>query len=376
MDCRDKPGNDNCGIGDGPMGDFRSFKTARREPAQPGKPIVDPADWKPQELKDVANWSYRITERDTDELADGIAAVRKRGVDMVDVKKEDFPLKGFGEVMLDIRRELMDGRGIVMMSGFPLDRFDREEAALGYIGLGSWLGTTMSQNKFGHILGHVKDLGGDYADANTRGYMTNAEMRFHTDACDYVGLLCVQTSKRGGESRIASSVTVYNRILATRPDLAMTLTEPFYRSRSGEISEGQLPYFPQPIVSFTDGYFSATGLSAAVEKAQKIPGVPKFTPAQKEASEVYRQTIEENALDIDFQRGDIQFLNNFVMLHTRRGFEDWPDPARRRHLLRLWLRDPNGRPIPKEQREGRFGRGVNIKGVKRIAPLDAEVAAA
>ena len=113
-------------------------------------------------------------------------------------------------MLLDVRRELMDGRGIVMMRDFPLDRFDREETAIAYIGLGAWLGNTMSQNKLGHILGHVKDLGGDYSDANTRGYMTNDEMRFHTDACDYVGLLCLQTSKSGGESRIASSVTVYN----------------------------------------------------------------------------------------------------------------------------------------------------------------------
>ena len=108
---------------------------------------------------------------------------------------------------------------------------------------------------------------------------------------------------------------------------------------------------------------------------RSLPGVPKFTPAQKEAVEVYRQTVDECALDIDFQRGDIQFLNNFVMLHTRREYEDWPEPARKRHLLRLWLRDPNGRPIPREQREGRAGRGVNITGVKRVAPLDVDVAA-
>src|SRR6476646_8651669 len=177
------------------MGDFRSFKTAKRLPAAPMQPVVDPADWKPETLKDVDNWSYRISEHDADELADGIAVVRRQGVAMVDVAREHFPLKTFGEVLLDVRRELMDGRGIVMMRNFPVDRFDREEAAIAYIGLGSWLGNTMSQNKFGHILGHVKDLGGDYSDANTRGYMTNDEMRFHTDACDYVGLLCLQTSK-------------------------------------------------------------------------------------------------------------------------------------------------------------------------------------
>src|SRR5207245_2809654 len=164
-------------------------------------------------------------------------------VAIVDIKRESFPLTAFGDVLTDVRRELLDGRGIVMMQNFPLDRFDREETAIAYVGLGCWLGETMSQNKLGHILGHVKDLGGDY-----------------------MGLLCLHPSKRGGESRIASSVTVYNRILESRADLVKALTEDFHRSRSGEISPGELPYFKQPIFSFTDGYFSATGVGAAVDK--------------------------------------------------------------------------------------------------------------
>lgn len=357
------------------MGDFRSFKTAKRLPAVAMQRVVDPADWSPASLKDVASWSYRLSELDADELADGVAAARRASVAVVDVSRESFPLQSLGEVLADVRRELMDGRGIVMMQNFPLDRFDREETAIAYIGLGSWLGQTMSQNRLGHILGHVKDLGGDYNDPHTRGYMTRAEMRFHTDACDYVGLLCLHPSKRGGESRIASSVTVYNRMLERRPDLVKVLTEDFYRSRSGEVSPGDLPYFKQPIFSFTDGYFSATGVGAVIDKAQQLPGVPKFTPAQKEAVEVYRQTVEECALDIDFRRGDIQFLNNFVMLHTRREYEDWPEAHRKRHLLRLWLHDPAGRVIPAEQRAGRAGRGVEIKGVARVAPFDVEAAA-
>ena len=88
---------------------------------------------------------------------------------------------------------------------------------------------------------------------------------------------------------------------------------------------------------------------------------------------MYRDTVEECAVDIDFKRGDIQFLNNFVMLHTRREYVDWPEASRKRHLLRLWLTDVGARPIPKEQREGRSGRGVQIKGVTLIAPLDVEM---
>ncbi len=356
------------------MGDFRSFKTARRGQAAPMQPLADPAGWTAGELRDVSSWSYRVNASDADELAAAVAAVRRNGIAMVDVRKEDFPLGAFAGVLADVRRELIDGRGIVMMQDFPLDRFDREAAAIDYIGLGAHLGQTMSQNKLGHILGHVKDLGGDYSDPNTRGYMTNAEMRFHTDACDYVGLLCLQTPKSGGASRIASSVTVYNTMLARRPELVEALCGDYYRSRSGEISPGDLPYFAQPIFSFHEGYFSATGVGAVIDKAQQLPGVPTFTPVQKEAVEVYRQTVDEIALDIDFQRGDIQFLNNFVMLHTRREYQDWQEVERKRHLLRLWLYDAAGRPIPKAQREGRFGRGVSVKGVQRVAPLEAEAA--
>ena len=147
------------------MGDFRSFKTARREPAAPMKPLVDPAGWTAERLKDVSSWSYRINAADAGELEAAVAAVRRNGVAMVDIRKEDFPLKAFADVLIDVRRELMDGRGIVMMQDFPLDRFDREGTAIAYIGLGAHLGQTMSQNKLGHILGHVKDLGGDYNDA-------------------------------------------------------------------------------------------------------------------------------------------------------------------------------------------------------------------
>jgi hypothetical protein len=233
----------------------------------------------------------------------------------------------------------------------------------------------MSQNKQGHVLGHVKNLGGDYSDPFTRGYMTNAEMRFHADACDYVGLLCLQASMSGGASRVASSVTMYNRMLERRPDLVEVLTQDLYRSRTGEVNPGQDPWFKQPIFSFADGFFSATGVGAAIDKAQGLPGVPPFTPAQMEAIKLYRDMAEECAVDIDFRRGDIQFLNNFVALHTRRAYEDWPDETKRRHLLRLWLSDPTGRPIPKDQREGRSGKGVHLAGVPLVAPLDVQAAA-
>jgi Taurine catabolism dioxygenase TauD, TfdA family len=352
------------------MGDFRSFKTALRRPAAPMQPAVDPADWSPESLQDVANWSYRISNRDADELAAGVAAVRRAGVPIVDIRRASFPLQAFGDVLTDVRRELLDGRGIVMMQNFPLDQFDREETAIAYVGLGAWLGDTMSQNKLGHILGHVKDLGGDYNDPHTRGYMTNAEMRFHTDACDYVGLLCLQPSKRGGESRIASSVTVYNRMLEMRPDLVKVLTEDFYRSRMGEAVPGEAPWYRMPIFGFDEGRFYSVGGGIRLEHAYSLAGVPPMSAAQKEALELYKATIRECAAEIPFVPGDVQFLNNYVTMHTRRAYEDWPEPSRKRHLLRLWLSDPASHPGSLGEESFRIGIPP-APGAKLHAPLDA-----
>jgi hypothetical protein len=233
----------------------------------------------------------------------------------------------------------------------------------------------MAQNRYGHVLGHVKDIGESYGTTG-RSYNTSAEVRFHSDACDYVGLLCLHPAKRGGTSRVASSVTLYNKMLERRPDLVEVLTKDFYRSHNGEMTPGTSPWYKQPIFCFTDGYFSAIGAGSTIEKVQRIPGVPALTAEQTEAIQVYRNTVAEFAADIEFKTGDIQFLCNQVTLHSRRGFEDWPEPHRRRHLLRLWLRDPSGRPIPKEQRGTRRDKGVQIEGLRMTAPLDVEVAAA
>ena len=357
------------------MSDFRTYHLARRVPAVAMQPVIDPAGWEPSSLGPVEDWAYRISQRDQDELLAAVAEFRGRGLPLPEVSKDSFPLPKLKDVLADIRRELIDGRGIVMVQNFPVDALDREGIAIAYMGLGAYLGDKMVQNKYGHVLGHVKDIGENYGTTG-RSYNTSAEVRFHSDACDYVGLLCLHPAKAGGTSRVASSVTLYNKMLERRPDLVEVLTRDFYRSHKGEFTPGGSPWYKQPIFCFTDGYFSATGAGSTIEKVQRIPGVPPLTPAQAEAIALYRAVVDEFAADIEFRKGDIQFLANHVTLHSRRSFEDWPETHRRRHLLRLWLRDPAGKPIPKEQRGSRRDRGVQIAGVTPNAPLDVEVVAA
>ena len=216
----------------------------------------------------------------------------------------------------------------------------------------------------------MKDLGLDYNDPLVRGYQTKVAMGFHTDQCDWVGLLCLNTAQSGGESRIVSAITLYNEMLARRPDLVAELTAAFYWTRHGEVPPGQPPWYRLPIFAFEQGYFSAKGISSHIMKGLSLPGVPPLTEKQKEAFALFRALANELALDIPFQQGDLQILNNHVMLHSRRPYEDWPQPERKRHLLRIWLRSARVRPVPALVRENFLG--IEVEGFMPVAPLEAE----
>ncbi len=354
--------------------EFGTFRRTRRVPGTPGQPIVDPAGWEPETIAATDDWAYRLNADEIAEIRNAVDVVQRRGLAIVRMTSADFPLPRFAPVLADMRQELLEGRGFVYLRGLPVAEMSQEQAAIAYFGIGHHLGRPISQNAAGHLLGHVKDHSGGKTidDPHTRGYQTTAELGFHCDHCDYVGLLCLRTAKSGGASRLASAVTLYNRMLALRPDLVEVLTRDFYFTRHGEVPPGEQPWYKQPVFSFERGYFSARGVSNYIRKAQGLPGVPPFTGLQEEAMALYRKTVAECAVNLDFEPGDIQFLHNHVMLHSRTAYEDWPDAKRKRHLMRLWLADDAGRPLPDSVRKN--FRGVVVAGFTPVVPFDVEAA--
>lgn len=360
------------------MATFGTFRNARREPAVPLRPIVDPAGWEPDELLATDDWAYRFSDDDVAEICDAVESVRGEGISLVDLTEHNFPLPRLGGFLKDVRSELLYGRGIVVLRGLPVTQMGREWSATAYLGLGVHIGKPNSQNAFGHLLGHVRDFGRDYEDPNYRGYQSAATIEFHCDHSDFVGLLCMQPAKSGGESRVASAVTLYNRMIADRPDLVEELMGDFYFTRHGEIPPGAKPWKTQPVIGFADGYFSARGASHYIFKAQGIPGVPKLTERQLEALKYYRQIVADCAVDLVFEQGDIQLLHNNVIQHSRRAFTDWPEASRKRHLYRLWLNaGRDARPLPESLRAN--FQGIYVAGAKPqiiVDPEHAEEAAA
>jgi hypothetical protein len=352
----------------------QTYQASAREPARPGHPVVDPAAWRAEDFREESPWVRHLGAEEITDILAAVDKVEAQSVDLTRIKRDDFPLGRAADCMDDIFNELKDGVGVVQIRGLPVERLSQRQAAIAFMGLGSHFGALKSQNAEGHVLGHVKDLGKDYDDPMVRGYQTAAAMGIHTDPCDFVALMCLKTARSGGESRIVSSVALYNEMLSRRSDLAAELIKDFYWTRHGEVPPGEDPFYKMPVIGFVDGYFSARGVSAHVMKAQGLPGVPPFTEAQKEAVALFQSLAQEMTVDIPFEAGDFQILCNHVMLHSRHAFDDWPSLEDKRHLYRLWLSNPLVRPIPKLVREG--FEGIEVSGFTPQAPLEPEEEAA
>jgi hypothetical protein len=343
------------------------------------EPVSGPGVWYGREQAKRDDW---IRSFSGGELAEIDAAVRAaRDVPMEQLSPANFPLPRLGPVLRTVLAELLEGRGFIMLRGLPVERMTREEQAIAYLGLGAWLGRFRSQNAQGHLLGHVKDLGLDITDPNVRYYQTRRGLEYHTDSVDVVGLLCLKTAKAGGESYLASSMSVYNEILKQNPNLLPALFQPFPTDRRGEVPEGMKPWFDMPIFHWHAGKLSCIYVRQYIESAQRhFPEARRLSPEQYTAMDLIDGLCNDPAihLEMDFRPGDIQLLHNHQILHSRGDFENWPEPERHRHLLRLWVAPREARPLP-EIFAPRYGSttpgvrgGITVKGTTLKVPFEAE----
>ena len=343
-------------------------------------PIEGPAVWYGPAMVNRTEWVHALSADDVAEIEGAMRPLVDAGADIARIGKADFALPTVGPKLARICNEVIDGRGFALLRGLPVERWSIREAATAYFGIGSHFGNARSQNAKGHVLGHVRDLGLNATqDPTARVYQTNERQTYHTDSCDIVGLLCLKTAKSGGASALVSSMTIYNEMRKRRPDLLARLFEPLHTDRRGEVPAGQKPWHDIPIYNWYDGRLSALYSRRYIESARRFPDVPPLTPEQIEALDLFDALAEDPTINLQmtFRPGDMQWVHNHTMLHDRTAFEDWPEPARRRHLLRLWLAVPGARPLPKVYAE-RFGKidigdrgGIIVPGAVLNAPLEA-----
>jgi len=332
--------------------------TDLRSPAIAGQAVHDPAGWTPAQLEADRDWLIELTDDEITQVCQAVQAIDRPGLDVMTIGAQQFAIPALAPRIAQLRARLAYGCGMVLIRGMPVDKLGKIGSSIAFWGISRHLGDGVwSQNDRGHVLGHVTDLGQSKSNPSQRGPYSSESIPFHVDCADLVGLLCLESPLKGGESRIASAVTVHNEVRRLRPDLLPVLYAPFYRDRRDEIPPGMKPWYELAVFHFCESYFSASIEPTYMKSPHRFQEVPEMSAVQREALAFVEQLAAEHSFDMDFKRGDMQFLNNHVVFHSRRGFQDHADPQKKRHLLRIWLKLLDGRPLPDAfyQRHGARG---------------------
>ncbi|MFO1079969.1 MAG: TauD/TfdA family dioxygenase [Reyranellaceae bacterium] len=324
-------------------------------------PLSGPAVWTGADIKHSTRWIRDFPADGAAALDRALAAVKAKGLDWSQIRREDFPLDGtFDSLVADMREELEEGSGILKLRGFPVARWDEDDLRRIYFGFASHVGQPRFQNRSGELMRAIRDegahvgrtygqtqdqTGGTFLSSYART-LTNGGLRFHTDRTDVVTLLCVRQARAGGVSKLASTPAIHNLLLARRPDLLEPLFGDYWRSRFGEEGTTKETAYPLPIFGLRDGKFTSHYSLTFIEAAQMAPGVPKLSPLQQEAIEALMAAAEELCFEMTLEPGDLQLINSHVTYHGRTPFEDDFEAGQSRLLLRLWLSMPNNRPLP------------------------------
>ncbi|MDF1665204.1 MAG: TauD/TfdA family dioxygenase [Planctomycetota bacterium] len=306
------------------------------------------ATWQGAALLSRPDWHQSLSEELIRELRHALGQKRTQPIDGPRVL-ESPKLRAFAD---EIRENLERGSGAVLISGFPISEFSKDEVEEFFWTLGSLMGQPLSQSALGEKIYRVRDSGFQLGHSKARGPNTRRALSFHTDRCDAIGFLCVRPAKLGGENYIASSISIHNEILRRRPDLLEVLYQPFHYQRHNIDHGNAWPFCKQPIFSVFEGHFAANILRVLIERAHKCDEIPDLTNQQRAALDLVESIAREESFHHRFrlEAGEMFFLNNFVVFHSRSEFEDFQAQEKRRELLRIWLSMPNSRPLSPEFR--------------------------
>jgi hypothetical protein len=298
------------------------------------------AEWRAADVADPEAWTVRLRASDHAELDHALATAKRKSTDPLDLTRADFPLDGLATTLAGVVDVLLDGRGFVRIAALDASRYSDDDLTLLYWGIGLHLGEPWAQNKHGHVLGDVTDQGKTIDDPTVRGNELGAiALDYHTDGSDLVGLLCLRTARTGGLSCVANAVAIHNQLVRERPDLAAALYEPMPYDTRGEQAEGAQAFYAVPGFTEHDGRLFVRFIPQYILASQRHPDAPRLSDSAREAIATVSSMANEPDFNVymDLQPGEMQFINNYHVLHGRTAYEDDVAAGYKRHLKRLWL---------------------------------------
>ncbi len=311
---------------------------------------VGPQAWTAQQVRDTSSWVLHLQPQHHVALDKALEYATRHQKPLLQWQQEDFPLDPSMRTLLAQAIATTQGRwGMCLIKGFPVDRWSEHQTRLAYWGMGLYMGVVRPQNRNSDVMTDVRDAGGSYKVKGGRGYNTNAELDFHIDSADVVSLLCRRTARAGGQSKVVSSLAIRDEVARIRPDLLIVMQQPFLHSYQGAQDPRQPPYYGCPIFAEQNGVFAARSNRKNIVAVERdFEQAPRLTPQQIEALDLLDELMrsEDFCYDMQLEPGDMQLLNSYVTLHSRTAFEDFEEPDRKRHLIRLWLAITSSQPLP------------------------------
>jgi alpha-ketoglutarate-dependent taurine dioxygenase len=319
-------------------------------PKVPEQPFTGAAVWVGSEL-DGDTGVVRLGAESLAEIATLAGLLDANPLTTVLLAADDFDVPACRNVMAQAQAALTEGPGFVIIDRLPVERLSRETAIKIYWLLAGMIARPVAQKWTGEMIYTVADLTGKKPGNGIRPDITNAEQNFHNDnsynICppDYVGLLCLQTAKCGGISRVVSLETAHNRLRQHHPEVLTRLYQPFHFDRQREHAPDAQMTISRPVFAMEGGSLKSRLSRYLIEQGYELAGEP-MDRAGVTALDALAAIIDDPALykEFLFAPGQIQILDNRRLGHKRTGFEDWEAPERRRTLIRLWLRN-HGRPF-------------------------------
>jgi hypothetical protein len=301
-------------------------------------PLETGCEWRSDQLGD--SYIFALTDADLDELDAALVHAEATCDDVLDITRDTFPLPTLGPRLAEVTRELIDGRGVVLIRGVPVDRYGKTRASSIYWGVGTHLGNPWPQNAKGHLLGDVTDQGRSAADPTSRGNeIGGIAFPFHSDGSDLVGLFCLDAGAHGGASVVANVVTIHNELVRTAPELAAELYAPFPYDLRGEQAPGAKSWYTMPIFNRLRDRLFVRYIRPYIESTRRHDDAPRPSEAAREAMDLLDAMCAEPRYHVSMmmQPGDMQFVNNYHVLHARQAYQDERAAGKIRHLKRLWL---------------------------------------
>jgi alpha-ketoglutarate-dependent taurine dioxygenase len=298
------------------------------------------AEWRAADVADPATWTVELTAADQAELHHALVHAKSVSDDPLRLTRDDFPLQGLVAKLDQVVAELIDGRGFVRLSALDVDRYDDDDLTLLYWGIGLHLGDPWPQNKYGHVLGDVTDQDKRLDDPTTRGNeIGQVGLPYHCDGSDLVGLMCLRAARSGGESCVANAVAIHNTMVRECPELAAALYEPLPYDTRGEQKDGAKPFYTVPGFTEHHGRLYVRLIPPYIYASQRHADAPRLTELQKAALEKANELANDPELNVymELRPGDMQFIDNYHVLHGRKEYQDDPANGYKRHLKRLWL---------------------------------------